>query len=396
MNERTYRVPRAVRNEAQRSLSAFTGADPGDGAALGMAQVLTSGTPVTRATVENIGRFFSAFRWRSPERSQFGLYGGAAGRDWVSRCLGVMAHPAPRPLGTEDFDMDAPFMQMDTIEGDPDEHFAINLIVACDRTTGTKAPSPFGPRPGLVVHHRPQPHPGQAAVVVVEPAGPVEEQPVEQEIFPQDPQADGVVIVQRDGAVSAFQQSLSQFQQERESRELADRRNALMATFQPSKDTHLAHELSVFRDALVESFRADGPTWKVLSRPVVADGAPPTAAPPAAPAPEAGDGGDGDPKAGSAGTHHSKVQPRDWHGRFAKVGARVSHHDGVGGYISKIVGDEVVVTNDDGSEERMKAREVMVQTKPGRARLSKPLPLIADLGARLDSYLQAAVAGGAG
>src|SRR4029077_13999842 len=87
--------------------------------------------------------------------------------------------------------------------------------------------------------------------------------------------------------------------------------------------------------------------------------------------------------------HHSKRQVRDWHGRFASVGARVRSKDGNLGYVKKVDdAGQLVIMDDAGTEHTVDPKTVEGISKQSPARLSAPEPLIEDPQARMDSYLQ--------
>jgi hypothetical protein len=97
---------------------------------------------------------------------------------------------------------------------------------------------------------------------------------------------------------------------------------------------------------------------------------------------------DAAPKAPSP-DHHASRQVRDWHGRFAKTGARVRSKSGSTGYVKGVDKDgQLIVAGDDGNEHSVDPKTIEVISKKSPARLPQPMELVEDPKARLDSYLE--------
>jgi len=89
----------------------------------------------------------------------------------------------------------------------------------------------------------------------------------------------------------------------------------------------------------------------------------------------------------TGGEHHAANQLRDFHGRFAKRGARVQGKGGNLGWVKGADGDgNAVITTDDGSEVTIDPKDMKVVSVDGRARLAVPPVVVDDPAARLEAY----------
>lgn len=363
---RTYRVPRRVMDAVRSGVRSYMAAGDmaGDEDALRMARTLTSDEPVDIAVPALVGGFFSDGWERDPGKTRVaGLYGGEIGRAWALKCVvaaGLVAAGEPGSVsGNESVDGpvepagvgyrgwidDVPAM-LDLFMMDSTD---LEDLISVDIDTDEEEPAAGSPEvldvPG---------EGGAPAVGVVDIDG-----------VPVDTRLPGVVDVDADTVMDGVPFSGSPG----------------VAMVQDDDPDDAGFTVAAMRDAIAAAELAVG---------AAAEGGGGTADA----AVDGGGGGAGEeePVPAGGGDHHAERQLRDYHGRFAKPGARVQGRGGNLGWVKGSDGEgAAVVTLDDGSEVTVDPKEMQVVSAQGRARLAPAPVVVEDPAARLEAYQEWAV-----
>jgi hypothetical protein len=394
--KRTLRVPKKVAQRADAALKARQGEALGisDAPSVSVAQVLNSSMPVDLSVPMEMLRFFSG-DWRyDPNRAgQAGLYGGDAGREWAQRCVAMLA-AAEDPDGAVDEDADIDVEEL--FEFTDEETTAIIDFLTKMAGETPQAPQATSEEPDVT---------GSAELSVQSMEMP------DSEPENDEPEELQEIVETALGLATQLDETVEK---------LADALEDAMGDDGPDGDDDEDDELeaSMVRDALAEVVH-DGASLSELvatdfsaeaaearermakaalvrqrslamakmasTRMTLAAAGEPAAAPVAEEGAEPA--ADADPKE-RASDHHSTNQPRDWHGRFAKVGARVRSKDGALGYVKGIENGQLVIEDDEGNRRTVDSNSIEVVTKESPARLPEPLPLVEDPKARLEAYLE--------
>lgn len=348
--KRTCRVPKKVAQRASAALEVHREDGVGLDGAQGVfvAQALSSSVPVTVDVPQAMATFFSS-GWRYDPRkvAQAGLYGGEFGQQWSKRVASMLATAEPEAESAQDE------VSVDELFEFTDEE--TDAIVAF--LTGISEVVPEATDALEAISE------GTEEMLETELDSDEEDDEVD-ETTPEEEAAEAAMVQAALDEVAEDGGSLDE----------------LTAT-DFTADAMAARE-RMAQASLVRA-RSLAMAKMASNRMAVA------AAAPAAPAPEGvAAPADADPKALPAEPHHAASQPRDWHGRFAKVGARVRSHDGNLGYVKKVEGDQLIITDDEGNDHKVPAKDIEVVTVKSPARLPQPMPLVEDPKGRLEAYLE--------
>lgn len=353
--KRAYRVPKKISTRASGALSATraegVGVNTSDAVAVAVA--LSSALPVQSDVPEAMASFFTADWRHNPAKLAIAeLYGGDAGREWAKRCVALVAAAEPKSDLDEEYTVDELFEFTD------EETAAILSFL-----TGLAEQSPAAAEAVEEISE------GAEEMLETEIESTEEDVPEELSAEELDEDEDGadeelearmvrdaLAEVVHDGA------SLNELTATDFSAEAAEARERMAKAA-------LVRERSLAM-AKMASARM---TLAAAGDPAAQEGA-------EAPA-------DADPKV-PVSDHHSTSQPRDWHGRFAKVGARVRSKDGTLGFVKGIEGGKLVIEDDDGNVSTVDSDSIEVVTKASRARLPEPMKPLEDPKARLEAYLE--------
>lgn len=101
MKEKTFRVPRRVREQVKYGLQNLESFDDAPAGSLQVASLLASGEPVGPAVPRAIREYFALNIRVSAKSPVAQLFGGGAGREWAGRCLAVLDQPRPLTASAE-------------------------------------------------------------------------------------------------------------------------------------------------------------------------------------------------------------------------------------------------------------------------------------------------------
>lgn len=346
---RIMRVPKKVTKRAGEALELQRerGVDLESAQAVFIAQALNSTLPVDGEIPAAMAQFFTG-DWRyDPKRAwQSGLYGGDPGREWAKRCMAVLTAAEPEVKVEEDDD----YTVDELFEFTDEETSAILAFL-----TGLSEVVP------------------EANEVLEKIAEPTQEM-LESEISPEDElgetsseDAELEARMVQDALGELGLADLPDLDLQIDFAAQAEEARERMAAAALTRERNLA--MAKMASARM-TLQAEGPIGEAVAEKVAA-----------APA-------DADPKAPGS-EHHASRQVRDWHGRFAKVGARVRSQDGNLGYIKKVDDQgQLVIEDDEGNRHTVSPDQIEVISKKSPARLSEPQALVEDPNARLDTYLQ--------
>lgn len=389
--KRAYRVPKKIATRASGALGAsrVDGVGINTTDAVAVAVALSSSLPVQSDVPEAMAAFFTADWRHNPAKLAVAeLYGGEAGRDWAKRCVSMLAAAEPAS------DLDDEYTVEELFEFTEAETAAILSFL-----TGLAERSPEAAEAVETVSEVVGAEEMSARSMELSDAGVVEE--------PEEAESEGLeeIVETALGLATQLDETVEK---------LADALEDAVEDDDDEDDEDEELEASMVRDALAEvvydgislneltatDFSAEAAearermakaalvrqrslamakmasarmTLAAAGEPVAQEGA-------EAPA-------DADPKAPTT-DHHSASQPRDWHGRFAKVGARVRSKGGTLGFVKGIENGQLVVEDDDGNTATVDPKSIEVVTKESRARLPEPMKPLEDPKARLEAYLE--------
>lgn len=420
MNTKTFRVPKRVREQAGYGLAEMDRLESVPAEAVQVASFLVAERPVGPAILRAMSRYFIDNPRKPLTTPLAKMYGGKAGKEWAARTISATA---PKPLVAAG-ELDHPGWDPTDEEIDAMIEFSKAMVAKEQAARGEQGGNE--PPEALVVESEPVVAEMSATEVEVSSDEPImveteaEEAPAEEEGGDFDEtierlreqvdaalglatQLDDTVTKLSDTmeeAVEAVADAESEMAEEEYETELAVaalaelealRRadeaeklsTAVAAARERMTQASLVRERSMAMARMASRRSAPTKTLPLAEVTLAAEGAPLSPAKEEAAAPA----GDAVPKEPSA-DHHSESQPRDWHGRFAKVGARVQSKSGNMGYVTGIKDGNLTIATDDGEEVTVDPKSVAVVSRKGRARLSKRPTVIEDVKGRLESYLE--------
>lgn len=345
MSGRTYRVPKRVMDAVQLGMREYAvmGVRMEDREALEFARTLLSGAPVDIDVAVQLSEYLPSDWLFHEEKARVGgLYGGEEGRLWAKKCLtsaGLVASGGGGPrLSWQD---DEELLEILAHGLDDDDFF--DEVLAFGREPGE----------GEIAEEL-----AEEAVEDVEP-GPIGEELIEEvlEPHPMQPIALGVEVIDNAGEAGAVMSAGVELMSEDELGDAVEERMTVAA----------------MREAIALATEAigggDGGDPKASGEP--ADGE-------EEPAEEEEPEGE---------EHHAANQLRDYHGRFAKVGARVEGKGGNLGWVQGADGDgNAIIATDAGEEVVIDPSDMRVVSVAGRGALAPNPAIVEDPVGRLEAY----------
>jgi len=337
---RTYRVPKKVIDQVKSGLRVYIsgGMRVEDMYALEVAKVLTSDNPIDVSTAEQINSFFTHDWWFDAEKIRVApLFGGDDGHAWALKCVvaaGLVAAGVPPATNWFDDMSDADAQELFTFTDDD----VAQMLRYGENLSDGSGDELQGPDVGVVpaVADSAGTDVADTDAADVESTDMVPDAAAGVELFSDDELDD---VVEGDMTVAAMREAV-------------------------------ANATARFDGASVPA--SDGGV------PAGGGGVPTGGSVAPAPVPSTGDG-----------DNHADRQLRDYHGRFAKVGARVQGKGGNLGWVKGADGNgNAVVTLDDGSEVTVDPGEMQVVSVKGRAALAANPKTVDDPAARLDAYTE--------
>jgi hypothetical protein len=425
LTTKTFRVPKRVRDQASYGLTEVESLESAPPEAFQVANFLLSGESLGPAVLRSINDYFLNNESEPLDTPVPKMYGGKAGREWASRCLAVLPTEAVT-AATEPMDRVAWDLSDEEVEailewsrnamaGEADKNLRDSDLLENDLLEALSV--------------------REESLALMEDD---EEQPDEDEETPEEDLRDPIEILRdeietalglatkMDDSVEKLADALEDaveqgglFDEEEEPEEPEEPDDESDSTFEmrmvqsalaeigalPDAEDDVALEEFADADFAVEAAEARERMMaamlarqrsKAMARmassriTLAAEGPGPVATEVIEKAAEgdADASADAGPKAPGP-DHHSKRQVRDWHGRFAKVGARVRSKAGNLGYVKSVDNNgQLVIEGDDGKTHTVDPKTIEVVTKPSPAHLPEPLPLIEDPKARLSAYLE--------